>query len=108
MNSLKKRKMRIEFASLIVLVITVVLFAMALVEKGLTHDILLEAGVFLVSAKLILSSQKSNITEQALQEKLDRILAAVEKNPKEFSATPHFASRMIPTEGNSEEIHSAH
>jgi hypothetical protein len=37
-----------------VIIITFVLFAMALFTKGFTHDLLLEAAVFLISVKLIL------------------------------------------------------
>ena len=43
-----------DFASAIVVVITFVLFVLALFTKGLTHDLFLEAGVFLVSVKIIL------------------------------------------------------
>ena len=38
-----------DLGSLIVIIITFVLFALALFTKGFTHDLLLEAGVFLVS-----------------------------------------------------------
>lgn len=41
-------------SSIVVVVVTLILFILALFTKGLTHDILLEAGVFLVSVKLIL------------------------------------------------------
>ena len=45
--------------SLLVIAITFMLFAIALFTKGLTHDLLLEAGVFLVSVKLILMSHRN-------------------------------------------------
>ena len=45
--------------SLLVIAITFLLFAIALFTKGLTHDLLLEAGVFLVSVKLILMSHRN-------------------------------------------------
>ena len=35
---------------------TLILFILALFSKGFTHDLLLEAAVFLVSAKLILAA----------------------------------------------------
>lgn len=38
----------------IVIALTFILFAAALFFKGFTHDLLLEAGVFLVSVKLII------------------------------------------------------
>lgn len=57
----------------VIIVLTFLLFAIALFYKGLTHDMLLEAGVFLVSLKLILMAYKNSILGQALQERLDRI-----------------------------------
>jgi hypothetical protein len=51
---------------LIVIVVTFILFAVALFTKGFTHDLLLEddllleAGVFLVSLKLILMSHRNS------------------------------------------------
>jgi low affinity Fe/Cu permease len=62
-------------SSIIVILITVVLFVMALYEKGLTHDLLLEAGVFLVSVKLILGSYKNSVDIKKLDSKLDEILS---------------------------------
>ncbi len=44
----------LDIGSIVVIIITLILFVFALYVKGLTHDILLEAAVFLVSAKLIL------------------------------------------------------
>ena len=64
----------LDVASTIVIVITFVLFTIAVFEKGLTHDLLLEAGVFLVSAKLILMNAKSN----AADAKMDTRLTAIE------------------------------
>ena len=43
-----------DVGSVFVIIITFVLFALALFTKGFTHDLLLEAGVFLVSVKLII------------------------------------------------------
>jgi hypothetical protein len=47
---------RFDPGSLLVIVITFILFVAALFTKGFTHDLLLEAGVFLVSVKLIIMS----------------------------------------------------
>jgi len=59
---------RFDRGSLLVIVLTFVLFSVALFVKGLTHDILLEAGVFLVSVKLIMMSSKiTNISEDIVQ-----------------------------------------
>ena len=44
--------------------LTLVLFVVALFAKGLTHDLLLEAGVFLVSVKLILAAYKNSVSNQ--------------------------------------------
>lgn len=57
----------------VIIVLTFLLFAIALFYKGFTHDMLLEAGVFLVSLKLILMAHKNSIMGHALQERLDRI-----------------------------------
>ena len=50
----------------ITLGVTLVLFVVALFEKGFTHDLLLEAAVFLVSAKLVLLSYKASVNNDAL------------------------------------------
>jgi hypothetical protein len=59
--------------SIVTIVLTVVLFGLALFLQGLTHDILLEAGVFLVSAKLILMAKRNAETEDRLEQRLIRI-----------------------------------
>ena len=48
----------LDLGSTIILLITLVLFIAALFVKGFTHDILLEAGVFLVSVKVIMMAYK--------------------------------------------------
>jgi len=63
--------------SLLVIMATVVLFSAALLVKGLTHDLLLEAGVFLVSVKLIYMSYKNGMAEKAMLLKIDEILSAL-------------------------------
>jgi hypothetical protein len=69
-------KKRVDTASLVILLITLCLFLTSLYEKGLTHDILLEAGVFLVSVKVVLAHVKNDLANQSIEEKLDRLLAA--------------------------------
>ncbi|NTW73644.1 MAG: hypothetical protein HGB29_02150 [Chlorobiaceae bacterium] len=59
--------------TVVVIVVTFVLFVVALFVKGLTHDILLEAGVFLVSVKLILMSYKSSVGNARVLEELEEI-----------------------------------
>lgn len=50
----------IDYWSLIVILITALLFIAALFVQGLTHDILLETGVFLVSVKIIMTAYSNN------------------------------------------------
>ena len=69
--------------SLLVMVITLILFVAALFTKGFTHDLLLEAGVFLVSVKLILMAYKSSVASVQMQQKLDEIHAAVQQRERE-------------------------
>lgn len=59
--------------SLLVIVITFVLFTMALFFTGFTHDLLLEAGVFLVSLKLIIMSYKSSVSSLRVHQELEEI-----------------------------------
>lgn len=63
--------------SIAVILLTLVLFVVALWVKGLTHDLLLEAGVFLVSVKLILMSYKNGVAAERLDERLRRIEEAL-------------------------------
>ena len=49
----------IDRGSVTVMGITLVLFLIALITKGLVHDMLLEAGVLLVSIKLMLMAYKN-------------------------------------------------
>lgn len=56
-----------------VIVITFLLFAVALFSKGFTHDLLLEAGVLLVSVKIILMSYKNISSVKAIMKELDEI-----------------------------------
>jgi hypothetical protein len=59
--------------SLIIIVITLVLFIIALFHKGFTQELLLEAGVFLVSVKLIVMSYKNSISSEKIHEELAEI-----------------------------------
>ncbi len=68
--------------SVAVIVLTLVLFALALVEKGFAHDLLLEAGVFLVSAKLVLMSYKQSVSTTSLQRRVDEILEVLRQRDK--------------------------
>ena len=50
-----------DMGSVIVIIITFVLFVLALFTRGFTHDLLLEAAVFLVSVKLILIGYNNSV-----------------------------------------------
>lgn len=63
--------------TLLVIVITFVLFAAALITTGLTHDILLESGVFLVSVKLIFMGYRASVSNKSIERKLDEIQTAM-------------------------------
>ncbi len=72
----------LDLGSRLVIFVTFVLFSTALLVKGFGHEILLEAGVFLVSAKLILMSYKNGATASDLTERLarlERTLASVDE-----------------------------
>ena len=58
-----------------VMLITLILFVLALFTKGFTHDLLLEAGVFLVSVKLIIMAYKNGVSNKEIQTQLDEIKA---------------------------------
>lgn len=59
--------------SSLIVALTFGLFVVAPLVKGLTHDLLLETGVFLISVKLVLMAYKNGIASAALQERLDGI-----------------------------------
>lgn len=66
--------------SILIILITLVLFSIALFTQGLTHDLLLETGVFLVSVKLILMSYTNSVTAQKMLNELEEIKKAISKN----------------------------
>ncbi len=70
-------KRHFDPGSLAIIVITLILFVSAVFTKGFTHDVLLEAAVFLVSAKLIVMAYKSIDETDSLHKKLDEIYEKV-------------------------------
>ena len=62
-----------DFWSIFVIVLTLILFVVALLIKGFTHDVLVEAGVFLISVKLILMSYKNSVLAIKTEEHLEQI-----------------------------------
>ena len=71
-------KIHFDTATIVIIVITFVLFTIALFTKGLTHDLLLEAGVFLVSVKLIMMGYKNSVTTQKVLNELREIKERIE------------------------------
>jgi hypothetical protein len=68
--------------SLIVIATTFILFVMALFFTGFTHDLLLEAGVFLVSVKLIQMAYRSSVSSEKIETKLQDIKKILEETQK--------------------------
>ena len=69
----------LDAGSLLVILLTFVLFLVALFLKGFTHDMLLEAVVFLVSVKLIIMSYKNGLVADRLKDRLDEIQSALRR-----------------------------
>lgn len=72
-------KSYLDAGSIIIIVITFVLFGIALFTKGFTHDMLLEGGVFLVSVKLIMMAFKNASHSQKLENDLSEIKELLNK-----------------------------
>ena len=70
----------LDFWSAVVIVITFVLFTAALFFTGLTHDLLLEAGVFLVSVKLIMMAHNNSKNSSKLEAELQEIKQVIKQN----------------------------
>ena len=66
-------KEHFDAGSLVVIAITLILFAVALFTKGFTHELLLEVAVFLVSVKLIIMGYKHSKSNKAIMEELSDI-----------------------------------
>ena len=72
----------LDTGSIAVGAMTLGLFIAALFVKGMTHDLFLEGGVFLVSIKIIMMIYKNSISTSRLERKIDAMLAA-KADPKE-------------------------
>jgi len=59
----------------VVILLTVGLFGLSLAVKGFTHELFLEAGVFLVSVKLILMAGRNAASQKQLERHLNQIKA---------------------------------
>ncbi len=69
----------LDVGTQLTLAITFVLFVVALFEKGLTHDLLLEAGVFLVSVKLVIMSYKASVSLGAMDSQLGAMSTSLQR-----------------------------
>ena len=79
-NSLLKLRERLDMGSMAVIVITFTLFVVSLFQKGLTHEILVDTGIFLVSVKLIVMSFKNNLYMKDLNQQLEEIKKLIKKS----------------------------
>lgn len=77
-----KKYFNIDKSSIVVMVITLILFIGALITKGFTHDLLLETGIFLVSVKLIIMARSNNISNELIQKNLKEIKELLENKVK--------------------------
>lgn len=69
----------LDIGSRLVILVTFVLFVAALFFKGLGHDLLLEAGVFLVSLKLILMTNKNSVAAKQMNDRLDDLQTTLKR-----------------------------
>jgi len=72
-------KQNLDTGSLIVIIITFILFFTALFTKGLTRDLLLEAGVLLVSVKLIIMAYRNSMFSTELKNELQEIKSLIKQ-----------------------------
>src|SRR5918912_689778 len=93
----------LDRGSLIVIVITFVLFVAAVFAEGMSHDLLLEAGVFLVSVKLIIMAYKHSVANRDLFERLDRMQNALTRLEQSHNASEPSSQSLQSTAGRSDE-----
>ncbi len=72
-----RKFLHLDIVSQLVIVTTFVLFVVALFIKGFGHGLLLEAGVFLISVKLIMMAHRNSLLAKDLDTRLDRIGATL-------------------------------
>jgi len=73
-------KKYLDFGSTFIIVLTFILFVLALFVKGLTQDLLIEAGVLLVSVKIIMLSYKNSLSIKTVYKELEEIKVLLQKN----------------------------
>lgn len=91
-------KQHLDPWSSVTIVITLVLFLAALFVKGLGHDILLEAGVFLVSVKLIVMAYKNGVANAELESRVERLHAILTRIERVLESRHQDRSAVGPTD----------
>ena len=83
-------KKHVDIGSVIIILTTFVLFTVALFVKGLTQDMLLEAGVLLVSIKLIMVGYKTRMANTEIKKELQEIKQMIAKDrvPEDGTTEP--------------------
>jgi len=61
----------VDFANAAIIAVTIILFVVASIAKGFTHELLLEVGVLLVSIKLIMMNYKNSKANEELLKQLE-------------------------------------
>jgi hypothetical protein len=62
-----------DIGTIFVIIVTGLLFIVALFVKGFTHELFLEAGVLLVSIKLIMMAYRNSLNYKELKKELNEI-----------------------------------
>jgi hypothetical protein len=75
-------KNNLDVSNTIVVVLTFILFGIALFTTGFTKDLLLEAWVLLVSIKIIILGNSNKISNMEIIKKLDEIGKKLEELKK--------------------------
>ena len=73
-------KKHLDLGSIFIILITLALFIAALFVKGFTHDLLLEAGVFLVSVKVIMMAYQNNMHANEIIREIKELEDAIAAN----------------------------
>ena len=76
----------LDFRSKLVIATTIVLFVAAIFIKGLGHELLLEAGVFLVSVKLIMMAHKNSVATRQMNDRLDGLKTTLTRMESLFAS----------------------
>jgi hypothetical protein len=78
-------KKNFDFGNAIIIAFTFILFAIALFATGFTKDLLLEAGVLLVSVKIILMGAANKNSNEEISKKLDEINEKLKDSNNKYS-----------------------